>query len=83
MAMDKARPFSPELKKLLAVGAITTILTAGLVFLSVYQNFCANNAEVEVARVVIRMTNAGVETQSEVPLPNDSKITFFSNSLKL
>ena len=76
MAMDKARPFSPELKKLLAVGAITTILTAGLVFLSVYQNFCANNAEVEVARVVIRMTNAGVG-------PNDSKITFFSNSLKL
>ena len=74
-------------KRILAACAFTLALTAVLVGLSVYQNYCANNAEAEVERVVFWMKegetalittseDAGVEMQSEVRLPKDIMIIF-------
>ena len=69
-------------KRINAACAVAFLATAaGIVGLSVYQNYCANNAEAEVSRVVFWMKegetalvttseDAGVEMQSEVRLPN-------------
>ena len=75
-------------KQILAAFAIIGVLTASLIGLSVYQNFCANRAKAEVARVVEALEESiqkvealvttsekvGVEPQSEAQYPESLPI---------